>query len=88
MSVDELCFTPATELARQLSALLSAPVTGHDLDPTVVVHAPVGTEVLTEALDVAGPGVAEYFAKCKRQEFFDWHNTVSSWEIDRYLTSF
>ncbi len=44
--------------------------------------------VLTEALDVAGPGVATYFATCKRAEFFDWHNTVSSWEIDRYLTSF
>jgi len=59
--------------------------------PMTLLHAMDAFEadsVLTEALDVAGPGVAEYFAKCKRQEFFDWHNTVSSWEIDRYLTSF
>jgi len=41
---------PATELAQQLGIVLSAPVTGHDLDPTVVVHAPVGTEVLTAAV--------------------------------------
>lgn len=45
-------------------------------------------EVLTAALDVAGTGVAEYFAKTKREEFFAWHNTVSAWEIDHYLTAF
>lgn len=59
--------------------------------PMTLLHAMDAFEadsVLTEALDVAGPGVAAYFATCKRAEFFDWHNTVSSWEIDRYLTSF
>lgn len=45
-------------------------------------------EVLTGALDAAGSGVAEYFAKIKREEFFSWHNTVSTWEIDQYLTAF
>ncbi|MCX4094413.1 type III glutamate--ammonia ligase [Nocardia sp. alder85J] len=44
--------------------------------------------VLTAALDIAGPGVAAYFADRKREEFFAWHNTVSDWEIDRYLTAF
>jgi len=40
----------ASELARQLSALLSTSVTGHDLDPTTVVHAPVPTDALTAAV--------------------------------------
>ena len=59
--------------------------------PMTLLHAMDAFEadsVLTAALNIAGPGVAEYFAKCKREEFFDWHNTVSLWEIDRYLTSF
>lgn len=45
-------------------------------------------DVLTAALNVAGPGVSEYFAQRKREEFFAWHNTVSAWEIDEYLTAF
>jgi glutamine synthetase len=40
------------------------------------------------ALDAAGPGVAEYFAALKRAEFLEWHSTVGSWELDRYLTAF
>jgi len=44
--------------------------------------------VVTAALDGVGAGVAAYFAQLKRDEFFDWHNTVSAWEIDRYLTAF
>ncbi|MGC0366399.1 glutamine synthetase [Rhodococcus sp. 27YEA15] len=62
-----------------------------DMLPMTLLHAMDALEadpVLTAALDVAGPGVAEYFAKTKREEFFSWHNTVSAWEIDHYLTAF
>ncbi|MGP4046109.1 type III glutamate--ammonia ligase [Streptomyces sp. 2A115] len=44
--------------------------------------------VVSGALDAAGAGVCDYFAALKREEFFAWHNTVGSWEIDRYLTAF
>jgi glutamine synthetase len=44
--------------------------------------------VVSGALDGAGTGVAAYFADLKREEFFAWHNTVSAWEIDHYLTAF
>ncbi|MEU5840223.1 type III glutamate--ammonia ligase [Rhodococcus sp. NPDC047139] len=44
--------------------------------------------VVSGALDTAGPGVADYFASLKREEFFQWHNTVTPWEIDSYLTAF
>ena len=35
-----------------------------------------------------GPELAEEFIKVKRQEWVRYHNTVSRWEIDRYLTLF
>jgi glutamine synthetase len=59
--------------------------------PMTLVHAVdalVADPVVTGALDGAGSGVADYFAQLKREEFFQWHNTVSPWEIDRYLTAF
>ncbi|MEV6068366.1 type III glutamate--ammonia ligase [Nocardia sp. NPDC052001] len=62
-----------------------------DMLPMTLVHAMDALEsdpVVTAALDIAGPGVAAYFAERKREEFFTWHNTVSSWEIDNYLTAF
>ncbi|MGY0497387.1 type III glutamate--ammonia ligase [Nocardia sp. FBN12] len=62
-----------------------------DMLPMTLLHAMDALEqdsVLTGALDIAGPGVAEYFARLKREEFFAWHNTVSRWEIDQYLTAF
>ena len=31
---------------------------------------------------------ADALAAAKREEFFDWHATVGSWELDRYLTAF
>ncbi len=43
--------------------------------------------VLRAALD-AGHGVAEYFADAKEDEFLGWHNTVTEWELDRYLTAY
>ncbi|MEV0249239.1 type III glutamate--ammonia ligase [Nocardia sp. NPDC050712] len=69
-----------------------APGSGRgDMLPMTLVHAMDALEndpVLAGALDSAGPGVAEYFTRLKREEFFAWHNTVSEWEIDRYLTAF
>jgi len=64
--------------------------TRHELPPTLLhaVEALSADPVVTGALDAAGPGVAEYFAALKRDEFFDWHATVGSWEHDRYLTAF
>ena len=61
-----------------------------DLPPTLLhaVDALAADPVVTAALDAAGPGVADYFAALKREEFFDWHGTVGSWEHDRYLTAF
>ncbi|MBA8961839.1 glutamine synthetase [Rhodococcus percolatus] len=62
-----------------------------DMLPMTLLHAMDALEsdpVVTGALDVAGPGVAEYFATLKREEFFAWHNTVSPWELDHYLTAF
>lgn len=61
-----------------------------ELPPTLLhaVEALAADPVMAAALDATGPGVCDYFTELKRQEFFDWHNTVGSWEIDRYLTAF
>ena len=58
--------------------------------PPTLLHAVEALEadpVVCGALDVAGPGVAAYFAGIKREEFFAWHNTVTPWEVEHYLTS-
>jgi glutamine synthetase len=61
-----------------------------ELPPTLLhaVDAFDADPVITEALDAAGPGVARYFRALKREEFLEWHATVSSWEHDRYLAAF
>jgi glutamine synthetase len=41
--------------------------------------------VIQQAL---GPELSAEFGKVKRQEWVRYHNTVSRWEIDRYLTLF
>jgi glutamine synthetase len=53
------------------------------------VHALEGDEVIRGVLDAVDPaaGVSDYYARLKREEFYSWHNTVSAWEIDRYLTA-
>jgi len=59
--------------------------------PLTLLHAVDAFEadsVVSGSLDGAGTGVANYFAQLKREEFFDWHNSVSPWEIDRYLVAF
>jgi glutamine synthetase len=68
---------PGTETGASLPKTLLHAVEAFEADP-----------VLTGAVDGVGAGVAAYFADLKRDEFFDWHNTVSPWEIDRYLTAF
>ncbi|MBI2461616.1 MAG: type III glutamate--ammonia ligase, partial [Candidatus Rokubacteria bacterium] len=35
-----------------------------------------------------GPELAAEFIKVKRQEWVRYHNTVTPWEVDRYLTLF
>jgi glutamine synthetase len=61
-----------------------------DLPPTLLhaVDALDADSVVSGALDAAGPGVAAYYGRAKREEFFEWHSQVSSWEIERYLTAF
>jgi glutamine synthetase len=81
-------------VARELDP--GAPGTGPDaivrpdLPPTLLhaIEALSADPVVVGGLDRAGPGVAEYFAGLKREEFLEWHSTVGSWEHDRYLTAF
>ncbi|WP_109211726.1 MULTISPECIES: type III glutamate--ammonia ligase [Microbacterium] len=66
---------------RQTSAVL----------PRTLLHAVQSLRddaVLREALDDGGHGVGEYFADAKEDEFLGWHNTVTEWELDRYLTAY
>ncbi|GAA3582821.1 type III glutamate--ammonia ligase [Amycolatopsis ultiminotia] len=61
-----------------------------ELPPTLLhaVDALTTDAVLTAALDTVGPGVADYYATRKSDEFFAWHTTVNDWERDHYLTAF
>ena len=46
-------------------------------------------EVLRRALGHTGrEDYVDYFVREKREEFKDWHDQVSRWEIDRYLQLF
>jgi glutamine synthetase len=59
--------------------------------PMTLLHAVEALDAdktIEAALDAAGPGVSEYFVELKRKEFFDWHSTVTPWEVDTYLTAF
>lgn len=45
--------------------------------------------VLREALGKVPSGdYVDYYANVKRDEFYDYHSTVSQWEVERYLTLF
>ncbi|WP_291081269.1 type III glutamate--ammonia ligase [Dietzia sp. UBA5065] len=76
---------------RGLDPGMPATVTGatHTLPPTLLhaVEEMGRDEVVRAALDIGGGGVAEYYADLKREEFISWHNTVTQWEIDEYLTA-
>ena len=46
-------------------------------------------DVLRKALGHTGrEDYVDYFVHEKRQEFQDWHDQVSQWEVDRYLQLF
>lgn len=66
-----------------------AHASGRPLPRTLLdaVHELESDACVRAVLDGADPGVgvADYYAELKRQEFYDWHGAVSTWEIDRYL---
>lgn len=45
--------------------------------------------VVQGVLDSVDPtaGVAAYYARLKRDEFYEWHAQVADWEVERYLTA-
>ncbi|MGW0178687.1 type III glutamate--ammonia ligase [Nocardia sp. NPDC003345] len=78
-------------IARELDPGAPGAGPGGDMLPMTLLHAMDALDadpVVSGALDGAGAGVGEYFSRLKREEFFAWHNTVSAWEIDEYLTAF
>src|SRR5206468_6947216 len=63
---------------------------GSPLLPRTLLHAVQALRenpVLLTALDDEA-FVGEYFAAAKEDEFLSWHNTVSEWEINNYLTAY
>lgn len=65
--------------------------TPHRLLPPTLLHAVEALEAdptMIGALDAVGEGVGAYYAKVKREEFLEWHEQVTPWEVDRYLTAF
>jgi len=70
---------------------VGAPANGRGTLPPTLLHAVDALEadpVVAGVLDVAGDGVARYFAGLKREEFFAYHGSVSAWEVDQYLSAF
>ncbi|MET0972464.1 MAG: type III glutamate--ammonia ligase [Thermoleophilaceae bacterium] len=48
-----------------------------------------GCEVIRKGLGNTGrEDYVDYFVKTKREEWDDWHNGVTQWEVDRYLQLF
>jgi glutamine synthetase len=48
-----------------------------------------GDDVLRQALgQVPGGDYIDYFAQTKRDEFSQYHRSVSMWEVERYLSLF
>jgi glutamine synthetase len=81
---------PTTSGYLTLPGAVGQGTAGRPLPPTLL-HAVEEFEadpVITGVLDTVGEGVAAYFAKVKRDEFFSYHSAVSPWEIDNYLTAF
>ncbi|HOZ60045.1 MAG TPA: hypothetical protein PKY70_17840, partial [Nakamurella multipartita] len=48
-----------------------------------------GDPVVQGVLDSVDPsaGVSQYYARLKRDEFYEWHSRVTDWEVERYLTA-
>jgi glutamine synthetase len=62
------------------------PVPGAKL-PQTLIHAVDAFRDDQVLIDAMGADVAEYYAGVKEDEFFRWHNTVTPWEVDNYLTA-
>ena len=62
--------------------------TGLDLIPQSLPEALDAFEADAVIQAALGPALAAEFVKVKRQEWVKYHNTISQWEIDRYLTLF
>jgi glutamine synthetase len=78
-------------IRRQLDPGAPGAATNRPTLPPTLLHAVEALEadpVVAGALDEIGPGVCKYFADLKREEFFEWHGQVTSWEVDRYVTAF
>jgi glutamine synthetase len=56
--------------------------------PQTLPEALLAFEADAVVQDALGPDLAQEFLKIKRQEWVRYHNTISPWEIDRYLTLF
>ena len=57
--------------------------------PTTLLHAVQALRedpVMLSALS-GSEEVGRYYAAAKEEEFLEWHNQVSAWEVDRYLTA-
>ena len=61
---------------------------GLDLIPQSLPEALDAFEADAVIQAALGPALAAEFVKVKRQEWVKYHNTISQWEIDRYLTLF
>lgn len=59
---------------------------GIDILPATLIDAIEELEKDGVIKDAIGREFAEYYIKIKRQEWTEYHNTVSQWEVDRYLT--
>lgn len=60
----------------------------HSLPPTLLhaVEALRADQVLQSTLGDDGT-IARYYAGIKEEEFLSWHNTVTPWELDTYLSA-
>jgi glutamine synthetase len=56
--------------------------------PRTLLEATEALEADTLAGDVLGPELVAAFVELKTREWWDYHNTVSAWEHDRYLDFF
>ncbi|WP_375407052.1 type III glutamate--ammonia ligase [uncultured Amnibacterium sp.] len=55
--------------------------------PVTLLHAVDALRADDTLASALGPEVSAYYAGVKEDEFFRWHNTVTPWEVDAYLTA-
>lgn len=59
-----------------------------NLLPRTLLEAAEALETDPLAAEVMGEDLAESYVALKKKEWWDYHNTVSTWELDTYLTKF